>query len=70
MSRPRSKSYVHKDHGPMLKLIEARSCQYCGAQIGELCRSKNGHVLWNLGQVHDARLSRNPSKRAISRMYL
>ena len=68
MSGTRGKSYVHKDHTPMLKLIEAQPCRYCGAPIGELCRNKKGQVIWNLGQVHDARLSKKPLKR--SRVYL
>ena len=34
------------------------ACPFCGAPIGQPCQSKNGRKLYDIGQIHDARLSR------------
>jgi len=33
------------------------TCPYCHAPAGEPCRSKTGTPLWEIGQMHDARLT-------------
>jgi hypothetical protein len=33
------------------------TCPYCHAPAGEPCRSKSGIPLWEIGQIHDARLT-------------
>ena len=33
------------------------TCSYCHAPAGEPCRSKSGAPLWEIGQIHDARLT-------------
>ena len=33
------------------------TCPYCHAPAGEPCRSKSGTPLWEIGQMHDARLT-------------
>ena len=33
------------------------NCPYCHAPVGEPCRSKSGVPLWEIGQIHDARLT-------------
>jgi ribosomal protein L32 len=50
----------------MTKIVKV-ACPYCGAAIGELCCTKHGAKIMQIGQVHDARLSPNkkPSKRAM-----
>jgi hypothetical protein len=39
---------------PLLRM----ACAFCGAPIGQPCQSKNGRKLYDIGQIHDARLSR------------
>ena len=34
------------------------ACPYCHAPAGEPCRSKFGIAIWDIGQMHDARLTR------------
>jgi hypothetical protein len=33
------------------------TCSYCHAPAGEPCRSKSGTPLWEIGQIHEARLT-------------
>jgi hypothetical protein len=33
------------------------TCPYCHAPAGEPCRSKSGTPIWEIGQMHDARLT-------------
>jgi hypothetical protein len=33
------------------------TCPYCYAPAGEPCRSKSGIPIWEIGQMHDARLT-------------
>jgi hypothetical protein len=40
-------------------------CPYCHAPAGEPCRSKSGTPLWEIGQMHDARLT----PRGVNRHY-
>jgi hypothetical protein len=49
----------------MAKIMKV-ACPYCGAAIGEFCRSKHGNRIISIGQVHDARLSGKLTKRAMS----
>ena len=44
---------------PLLRM----ACAFCGAPIGQPCQSKNGRKLYDIGQIHDARLSRRPVDR-------
>jgi hypothetical protein len=39
------------------------TCSYCHAPAGEPCRSKSGAPLWEIGQIHDARLTPRGVKR-------
>jgi len=41
------------------------TCPYCHAPAGEPCRSKTGTPLWEIGQMHDARLT----SRGVDRSY-
>jgi hypothetical protein len=34
-----------------------RSCPYCKAAAGELCRTKKGIEVWEASKMHSARLS-------------
>jgi hypothetical protein len=34
-------------------------CPYCHAPAGEPCHSKSGAPIWDIGQMHDARLTRD-----------
>jgi hypothetical protein len=33
------------------------NCPYCHAPAGEPCRSKSGTPIWEIGQIHDSRLT-------------
>jgi hypothetical protein len=44
---------------PLLRM----ACGFCGAPIGQPCQSKNGRKLYDVGQIHDARLSRRPVRQ-------
>jgi hypothetical protein len=33
------------------------TCPYCHASAGEPCRSKSGAPIWDIAQMHDARLT-------------
>ena len=33
------------------------TCPYCHAPAGEPCRSKSGTPIWDIGQMHGARLT-------------
>ncbi len=33
------------------------NCPYCHAPAGEPCRSKSGAPIWEIGQIHNARLT-------------
>jgi hypothetical protein len=37
------------------------ACRFCGAAIGEPCRSKNGRELLSLGMLHNMRIT--PDKK-------
>jgi hypothetical protein len=39
-------------------------CPYCHAPAGEPCRSKSGAPIWDIGQMHDARLTGPPARTA------
>jgi hypothetical protein len=39
------------------KVINRKACAFCGAAIGEPCRSKQGAPIYQIGQMHEARLS-------------
>jgi hypothetical protein len=41
------------------------TCPYCHAPAGEPCRSKSGTPIWEIGQMHDARLT----LRGVNRRY-
>ncbi len=41
-------------------------CPYCRAPAGEPCRSKSGTPLWEIGQIHDARLSPRGARPAMT----
>jgi hypothetical protein len=42
----------------------ARPCGFCGAKIGEPCRSKGGAKLYQISMMHDDRLTKgNKSAR-------
>jgi hypothetical protein len=43
---------------PLLRM----ACTYCGAPIGQPCQSKNGRKLYDIGQIHGARLSRRSAE--------
>jgi hypothetical protein len=43
------------------------TCPYCHAPAGEPCRSKSGTPLWEIGQMHDARLTEQIANRAMKR---
>jgi hypothetical protein len=34
------------------------TCRYCHAPAGEPCRSKSGTPIWEIAQMHNARLTR------------
>ena len=44
------------------RLLQIR-CSYCGAAAGELCRSKNGKFITDVGMMHDARIVPNRARR-------
>ena len=39
------------------------TCSYCHAPAGEPCRSKSGTPIWEIAQMHDARLTPRDVKR-------
>jgi hypothetical protein len=43
------------------RLLQIR-CSYCGAAAGELCRSKNGRPITDVGMMHDARIAPNRAR--------
>ena len=43
-------------HSRIAHLLRS-TCPYCLAPAGEPCRSKSGTPLWEIGQMHDARLT-------------
>ena len=41
---------------------------YCHAPAGEPCRSKSGTPLWEIGQIHDARLTPRAASTILSKL--
>ena len=40
------------------------TCTYCHAPAGEPCRSKSGTPIWEIAQMHNARLTAPPRQPA------
>jgi hypothetical protein len=50
-------------HSRIVHLLRT-TCPYCHAPANEPCRSKSGTPLWDIGQMHDARLTPRASNAA------
>jgi hypothetical protein len=58
MKRAQLTAAKHVDRYSRIAHLLRTACRYCHAPAGEPCRSKSGAAIWDIGQIHDARLAR------------
>ena len=57
MRRAQLTAAKHADRHSRIAHLLRTICRYCHAPVGEPCRSKSGSPIWEIGQMHDARLT-------------
>jgi hypothetical protein len=57
MKRAQLTAAKHADRLSRIAHLLRTTCCYCHAPAGEPCRSKSGTPIWEIGQMHDARLT-------------
>ena len=64
MNRAQFTAAKHEARHSRIAHLLRTTCPYCHAPAGEPCRSKSGTPLWDIGQMHDARLTRPAASTA------
>jgi len=57
MKRAQLTAAKHADRHSRIAHLLHTTCRYCHALAGEPCRSKSGTPIWDIGQMHGARLT-------------
>ena len=57
MNRAKLTATKHAARHSRIAHLLRTNCPYCHAPAGEPCRSKSGTPIWEIGQMHDARLT-------------
>jgi hypothetical protein len=57
MNRARLTATQHATRHRRIAHLLRTTCGYCHAPAGEPCRSKSGTPIWEIAQMHNARLA-------------
>ena len=57
MKRAQLTAAKHAARHSRIAHLLRNTCSYCHAPAGEPCRSKSGTPIWEIAQMHDARLT-------------
>ena len=57
MNRARLTATQHATRHRRIARLLRTTCGYCHAPAGEPCRSKSGTPIWEIAQMHNARLA-------------
>jgi hypothetical protein len=60
MTRAQLTAAQHAARHSRIAHLLRTNCAYCHAPAGEPCRSKSGTPIWEIAQIHNARLTAPP----------